>query len=146
MSLDPKNPVNEITERVIGAAISVHRELGPGLLESAYQACLEYELVARHVQFRREQKVPLIYKGRNIEYGYRLDLVVEDKVIVEVKSIEVIAGIHIAQLVTYLRLTNLPVGLLLNFNVTSLRKGLRRITLRDREPIVLVDPDECRRP
>jgi GxxExxY protein len=131
MAMDPANPINDITRQVISAAITVHRELGPGLLESAYQACLEFELVKQNVEFKRQQIVPLVYQGNYIECGYRVDLIVSGKVIVEVKSVETIAKIHIAQVITYLKLMRLESGLLLNFNVTSLRNGIRRLDRRD---------------
>jgi GxxExxY protein len=131
MAIDASNPINEVTRQIIGAAISVHRELGPGLLESAYQACLEFELVRRNIDFKRQETVPLVYQGNYVECGYRADFIVAGKVIVEVKSVEAIGKIHIAQLITYLKLTRLQSGLLLNFNVTSLRHGIRRLDRRD---------------
>src|SRR5687768_207857 len=137
MTLDPDDPLTGITEQINGAAIAVHRELGPGLLETAYQACLEYELMQRDMNFQRHVKVPLIYQGVYIDCGYKLDLLVEDRVIVEVKSVERLAPIHSAQMITYLRLRRCPTGLLLNFNVTSMRQGIRRLTnrfLQDPQP------------
>ena len=118
------------TEQIIGAAIDVHRALGPGLLESTYQACLEYELVVRGVNFQQQVPLPVIYGGVQINCGYRLDLLVEGTVIVEVKSVERLAPIHKAQMITYLKLRRCQVGLILNFNVTSMRQGIRRITIR----------------
>lgn len=118
------------TEQIIGAAIDVHRALGPGLLESTYQACLEYELVVRGVNFQKQVPLPVIYGGVQINCGYRLDLLVEGTVIVEVKSVERLAPIHKAQMITYLKLRRCQVGLILNFNVTSMRQGIRRITIR----------------
>src|SRR5262245_12401842 len=125
-----RSPLTIITEAIIGAAIDVHRALGPGLLESAYQACLEYELAQWRVAFRRQVPVPVIYKGVRIDCGYRLDPLVDDRVIVEVKAVEWLAPIHEAQMITHLKLTHRAIGLLLNFNQTSLRKGIRRIENR----------------
>jgi GxxExxY protein len=123
--VDPK--VNEITSAVIGAAIEVHRALGPGLLESAYQACLSYELRVSGKRFEKQKALPLLYKGMNLDCGYRLDFVVDDLVIVEVKCVEALAPIHRAQLLTYLRLTGCPIGLLINFNVPVLKDGVQRV-------------------
>lgn len=120
------NEINEITHAVIGAAIEVHRQLGPGLLESAYTECLCRELVLRGISFERERPVPLEYKGIRLEGGYRLDLLVAGCVVVEVKSVEALAPIHDAQLLTYLRLGGWRVGLLINFNVAVLKNGIRR--------------------
>jgi GxxExxY protein len=120
---------SDITEQIIGAAIEVHRVLGPGLLESAYESCLCDELKARGVNFRRQIELPVNYKGRVLDCGYTMDLVVEDAVVVELKSIEKIAAIHEAQLLTYLRLSGHKVGLLINFNVPILIKGIVRRVL-----------------
>ena len=117
------------TEQVIGAAIAVHRALGPGLLESTYQACLEYELVQLNINFQKQVPLPISYRGVLLNCGYRLDLLVEGTVIVEVKSVERIARIHVAQMITYLKLRRCQVGLILNFNVTAMRQGIRRITI-----------------
>jgi len=117
--------VNDITHAVIGAAIEVHRSLGPGLLESAYHECLCQELLLRGVPFEYERKLPLEYKGIKLECGYRVDLLVAGLVVIEVKSIEAIAPIHEAQLLTYLRLGGWKVGLLINFNVVVLKDGIR---------------------
>ena len=130
MAFDPNHPTAKITEAVIGAAIDVHRELGPGLLESAYQACLAYELVQRDVRFERHVPLPVTYHGVKIDCGYRLDFLVEDLVVVEIKSVERLAPIHSAQVITYLKLMKRPVGLLLNFNVTALNRGIRRLENR----------------
>jgi GxxExxY protein len=121
--------VNQITQAVIGAAMEVHRTLGPGLLESAYQNCLCRELELRGMIFERERPLPLEYKGVHCECGYRLDLLVAGKVVVEVKSVEALAPIHEAQLLTYLRLGGWNVGLLINFNVPVLKDGVRRKVL-----------------
>src|SRR5260370_31009159 len=118
--------INEITHEVIGAAIEVHRQLGPGLLESAYLGCLYRELVLRGISFEREKPLPLEYKGIRLESGYRLDLLVAGRVVVEVKSVEALAPVHDAQLLTYLRLGGWWVGLLINFNVAALKSGIHR--------------------
>ena len=118
---------NQITEQVIGAAIEVHRELGPGLLESAYEECLCYELSLRGLQFQRQVELPVRYKAVKLDCGYRMDLVVESLVIVELKTVEKLLPIHEAQLLTYLKLSHHAVGLLVNFNVPLLRDGLKRI-------------------
>jgi GxxExxY protein len=118
-----------LTEAVIGAAIEVHRALGPGLLESAYGACLFHELSMRGISFRKELDLPLSYKGVKLDCGYRLDLVADDHVVVELKAVEQITPIHEAQLLTYLRLSGLRVGLLLNFNVAMMRDGITRRVL-----------------
>ncbi|HVS81412.1 MAG TPA: GxxExxY protein [Pyrinomonadaceae bacterium] len=125
--------INQITEQVIGAAIAVHRVLGPGLLESAYQECLCQELALRGIPFERQVPLPLEYRGIRCECGYRLDILVAGAVVVEVKSIEAIAPIHEAQLLTYLRLGGWNVGLLMNFNVVVLKNGIRRKVLGLRE-------------
>jgi len=122
-------PVNDLTREIIGAGIAVHRELGPGLLESAYQQCMRQELTLRGIPFRREVPIPLEYRGNRLECGYRLDLLVANTVVVEVKAIEALAPIHEAQLLTYLRLGGWNVGLLMNFNVVVLKDGIRRRVL-----------------
>jgi GxxExxY protein len=121
--------VNVLTREIIGSAIEVHRKLGPGLLESAYQKCLARELVLRRIPVKPEWPLPLEYKGIRLECGYRVDLLVADSVVVETKSIEEIAPIHEAQLLTYLRLGGWQVGLLINFNVLVLKNGIRRRVL-----------------
>jgi GxxExxY protein len=125
---------NELTGRIVGAAIEVHRHLGPGLLESAYRACLVDELKAASLHVRSEVALPINYKGRVIEGAYRADLVVEGTVLVELKAVEFILPIHEAQTLTYMRLGNLPVGLLLNFNVPRLKDGIRRFIARCPNP------------
>ncbi len=117
---------NRITEGIIGAAIEVHRGLGPGLLESAYVECVCREMSLRGISFERERAVPVDYKGVRLECGYRLDLLVERQIVVEVKSIETLAPVHEAQLLTYLRLGGWHIGLLINFNVLLLKQGIRR--------------------
>jgi len=121
--------LNQLTESVIGAAMEVHRSLGPGLLESVYQECLCRELLVRGIPFERERALPLEYKGVHLECGYRLDMLVANAVVVEVKAIEAIAPVHEAQVLTYLRLGGWQVGLLINFNVAVLRQGIRRKVL-----------------
>ncbi len=116
-----------LTEQIIGAAIEVHRELGPGLLESTYEACLVHELMKRGVACRRQVELPVVYKGDQIDCGYRIDVLVEGQVAVEVKAIDKLIQIHRAQLITYLRLAHLPAGLLINFNVMLLRDGIVRV-------------------
>ncbi len=119
-------PHSEITERVIGAAIEVHRQLGPGLLESAYEVCLSHELRSLGVSHRRQVELPVQYKGIALNAGYRIDLLVEDLVIVELKSVESLTSVHEAQLITYLKLAKKPVGLLINFNTDLLKNGILR--------------------
>ncbi len=119
----------ELTEKIIGAAIEVHRALGPGLLESAYQACLARELTLRGLLFEKEKPLPVIYKDVQLDCGYRLDFVVAQKVILELKAVETLLPVHEAQLLTYLKLTGCRVGLLINFNVPVLIDGIRRRVL-----------------
>ena len=121
--------VNVLTNEIIGAAIEVHRHLGPGLLESAYRRCLMQELKLRGIHFKHEWPLPVDYKGVRLDSGYRLDLLVEDAIVVEAKSVEALAKIHEAQLITYLRLGGWTVGLLINFNVDVLKNGIRRRVL-----------------
>jgi GxxExxY protein len=116
-----------VTEIVIGAAIAVHRALGPGLLESTYEACLVYELAERGVAVERQKSLPVDYRGVRIDCGYRIDLLVGNEVIVELKAVERLLPLHEAQLLTYLRLSGLRVGLLLNFNVLLMKEGVRRM-------------------
>lgn len=116
------------TNQVIGALIEVHRHLGPGLLESAYEACVCAELSERRLPFERQRPLPVSYKGVHLECGYRLDLVVGACILIELKAVDRLLPIHEAQVITYLRLSRLPVGLLVNFNATVLRNGLRRLT------------------
>jgi GxxExxY protein len=123
MDFDPES------HAIIGAALAVHRVLGPGLLESAYQKCLALELTARGVPFVREVPIPLMYRGSNVEVAYRADFIVHERVLVEVKSVQKLEGIHKAQLLTYMRLTKIHIGLLLNFNVPTLKTGTIRLIL-----------------
>ena len=122
-----KYKLNEITRVIIGAAISVHKELGPGLLESAYEACLAYELAGKDLKIERQKSLPITYHGIQLDCGYRIDLLVEEKVIVEIKAIERMEPIHEAQLLSYLKLSGCEVGLLINFNVKVLKNGIRRL-------------------
>ncbi len=119
----------DLTGEVIGAAVSVHRELGPGLLESTYEACMCHELELRGIPFRCQVVLPVEYKGCHLDCGYRIDLIVDNRVIVELKSVEGLSAIHESQLLTYLRLSRIRVGLLINFNVPILRKGIVRRVL-----------------
>ena len=119
----------DLTSNIIAAAIDVHRELGPGLLESAYQASLCQELALRGLPFRSQVELPVEYKGVRLDCGYRIDLVVDNRVLVELKSVERFVAVHEAQLITYLRLSRLHVGLLINFNVPALRRGILRRVL-----------------
>jgi len=118
---------NEVSEKIIGAAIRVHRSLGPGLLESAYEQCLIYELRKSGLEVRSQVPMPLVYESVKLDVGYRIDLIVDDKVIVEVKSVEALNDVHVAQILTYLKLSELKLGLLINFNVTQLVKGVKRL-------------------
>lgn len=119
--------LNDLTHKIIGAAIRVHRILGPGLLESTYESCLLYEFEQIGLKFEQQKKLPIVYKGKTLDNYYRLDLIVESKVIVEIKSISELLQIHGAQLLSYLRLSNCKVGLLINFNVSLLKNGIHRI-------------------
>ena len=118
---------NEISNIIIGSAIEVHKQLGPGLLESAYQECLAYELKQKGLNVLREVPMPIVYKEIKLDHGYRLDLLVNSKVVVEIKSVEFISDIHEAQLLTYLKLGNFKLGLLLNFHTTVLKNGIKRM-------------------
>ena len=119
--------IDELTKGIIGAAIEVHRALGPGLLESAYEACLAYELSQRGLKFVQQKPLPVVYKGVQLDCGYRLDMLVEDLVILEIKAVEQLTPLHDAQLLSYLQLSGCEVGLIMNFNVNLLKKGIRRI-------------------
>ncbi len=127
------NLTNQLTQNIIGAAMDLHRALGPGLLESAYRGCLYRELTLRGVPFEKERPLPVEYKGVRLECGYRLDLLVANTVVVEVKAVEMLAPVHEAQLLTYLRLGGWQVGLLINFNVVLLKDGIRRKVLNFKE-------------
>ena len=118
---------NEISEKIIGCSIEVHKALGPGLLESAYLECLYYELLMSGLKVEKQKPLPLVYKEVKLDAGYRLDLIVESKVVIEVKSIEALNDIHTAQVLTYLKLSGCKLGLLMNFNVLRLVDGLKRL-------------------
>jgi GxxExxY protein len=118
---------NELSHLVVGCAMRVHSALGPGLLESAYEACLQFELIKSGLRVEAQKPLPLVYESVKLECGYRVDLLVESKLIIEVKSIEALAEIHFAQVLTYLRLSNLRLALLLNFNVVHMKEGIRRV-------------------
>ena len=118
---------NEISSKIIGAAIEVHKQLGPGLLESTYETCLAYELKQMELDVKQQQALPVVYKEVKLDAGYRIDLLIENKVIVEIKSVEALADIHTAQLLTYLKLKDLKLGLLINFNSVRVVDGLKRI-------------------
>ena len=118
-----------LTDTILGAALEVHRALGPGLLESAYEACLVWELESKGLRVERQVAVPVVYKGVRLELGYRVDLLVENAVIVELKAVKALEPIHTAQILTYLRLSGVRVGLLLNFNAELLKHGIKRVSL-----------------
>jgi GxxExxY protein len=122
-----KEEMNRVTEKIIGAAIQVHRALGPGLLESAYEACLAFELAKHTLKVEQQKPLPVIYREINLDCGYRLDLLVEEMVIMEVKAVDRLASIHQAQLLSYLKLSGCRVGLLINFNVKVLKNGIFRV-------------------
>jgi GxxExxY protein len=119
----------DITKKVINLAIEVHKELGPGLLEKVYAECLCYEFLKDGIQFQKEKELPVCYKGRLLDCEYRMDFVVEDKVILELKSVDSLSKIHEAQILTYMKLSGLKVGLLINFNVLAIKNGIRRFVL-----------------
>ncbi|HRW21899.1 MAG TPA: GxxExxY protein [Bacteroidales bacterium] len=118
---------NELSNKIIGCAIDVHKQLGPGLLESAYQECLYYELKQLGLNVQKEKPMPIIYKDVKLDHGYRIDLLVENKVVIEIKTVEALNDVHFAQVLTYLKLGNYKLGLLLNFQVTTLKNGIKRI-------------------
>lgn len=122
-----KDQLNALSNRVIGAALTVHRELGPGLLESTYEACLWHELNAQNISVLRQVALPVTYKGLDIDCGYRVDLLIEKILIVELKAVDTVKPIHEAQLVTYLRLSDSRLGLLIKLNVKTLKQGIRRL-------------------
>ena len=118
--------INELSYKVIGCAYDVHKILGPGLLESTYEKCLCFELEKLNIRHERQKELPINYKGMTLDNGYRIDILVEDKIVIELKSVDVLQPIHSAQLLTYLKLSQKPLGLLINFNVTNLQDGIRR--------------------
>jgi GxxExxY protein len=119
--------INELTGRIIGAAMRVHSAVGPGLLESVYRACLQYELLQLGLQVRAEFPIPVVYRGVQIDVGYRVDFLVEDVVLVELKALTTMLPVHEAQALSYVRMSNRPIGLLINFHVLHLRDGIRRL-------------------
>lgn len=126
----PLSELNKLTEAIIAAAIAVHRFLGPGLLESTYEACLIYELRKRGLQVRKQVELPVVYDGMLIDCAYRIDVLVEEAVVLELKSVEAISKLHEAQLISYLKLSDARLGLIINFNVLKLVDGVRRIANR----------------
>ncbi len=118
---------NKLTEQIIGCAIKVHRSLGPGLLESAYQECLFFELKKAGLLVEKEKPLPLVYDDVKLDCGYRIDLLVEYQIVIELKSVEILNDVHTAQVLTYLKLSNCKIGLLINFNVIQLTSGLKRL-------------------
>jgi GxxExxY protein len=118
---------DELSNIILGCAIEVHKKLGPGLLESAYQECLFFELVEKGLEVVKERPMPIVYKDVKLDHGYRLDLLVENKVVIEIKTVDAFSDVHFAQVLTYLRLGEYKLGLLLNFHVTSLKQGIKRI-------------------
>ena len=118
--------LNEITQKIIGCVIQVHKSLGPGLLESAYEECLSYELIKNGLNIKRQQPTPVVYKEIKLECGYRIDILVENSVVVELKVVDEFNPVHEAQILTYMKFSNKSLGLLINFNVTILRNGIRR--------------------
>ncbi|MCE7992049.1 MAG: GxxExxY protein [Roseivirga sp.] len=118
---------NHISKQIIGAAIEVHKLLGPGLLESAYQECLYFELIQKGLNVRKEVPRPIIYKDIKLDHGYRIDLLVEERVVVELKAVEFLTDVHLAQMLTYLKLGDYKLGLLINFHVTLLKNGIKRV-------------------
>ncbi len=119
----------ELSKEIIGADIEVHRHLGPGLLESAYEVCLSHELASRNIRVRRQVKVPVLYKGVALDCGYKIDILVEDKIVLELKAIEGLLPVHEAQLLTYMRLRNKKLGFLMNFHVARITSGIKRRVL-----------------
>ncbi len=117
---------NEITEKIIGCAIEVHKNLGPGLLESAYEECLLFELRNAGLKAEKQQPVPVIYKDIKLDYGYRIDILVENQVVLELKAVDALAPVHEAQILTYMKFAKKTLGLLINFNVTLLKNGIKR--------------------
>ena len=118
---------NEISNKILGCAIEVHKQLGPGLLESAYQECLFFELKEQGLKVRKEVPMPITYKDVKLDHGYRIDLLVEEKVVIEIKTVELLNDVHTAQVLTYLKLGGYKHGLLLNFHVSILKNGIKRI-------------------
>lgn len=120
---------NKITEKIIGSAIQVHKILGPGMLESVYEECLAFELERLNLNIEKQKAIPLVYKNIKFDCGYRIDMMVENKVLLELKTIESITNVHLAQILTYMRFANVDIGLLINFRVTKLINGIKRFVL-----------------
>ena len=120
---------NELSNIIIGCAIEVHKQLGPGLLESAYQECLLYELGKAGLSTKKEKPMPIVYKEVKLDHGYRIDILVEEKVVIEIKTVDTLMDVHTAQVLTYLRLGNYKLGLLLNFHVSKLKNGIKRLII-----------------
>ncbi len=118
---------NELSSMVIGCAIKVHKSLGPGLLESAYETCLNHELRKTGLKVEKQKPLPLIYEGQRLEIGYRVDFLIEDRLVVEIKAVELLHSVHLAQVITYLKLSDCKLGLLINFNVTLVKDGIKRV-------------------
>lgn len=118
---------NEISKIIVDCALKVHRALGPGLLESSYEECLFYEIGKRNLKVEKQKALPLIYEEVKLKVGYRIDLIVEDKVIIELKSVQMISDVHLAQVLTYLKLSECKLGLLINFNVAFIKHGIKRV-------------------
>ncbi len=118
---------NQIATEIVDAALKVHKQLGPGLLESAYEECLTYELIKRDLLVERQKALPLVYEGVKMDIGYRVDLLIEKKVIIEIKAVEALNDVHLAQILTYLKLSDCKLGLLINFNVALIKHGIRRV-------------------
>ncbi|MEF8804870.1 MULTISPECIES: GxxExxY protein [Bacteroides] len=121
--------INVLTNKVLGLAFEVHTQLGAGLLESTYESCLFYELKENNINVKRQKKLPIIYKGIQLDTDYRIDLLIDNQLIIELKSVEALQPVHSAQLLTYMKLSNLKYGLLLNFNVPHLKQGIKRFIL-----------------
>ena len=130
---------NELTRRIIGLAIEIHKSLGPGLLESSYKECLYFRLKMEGYSVEKEKPMPLIYKEVKLDCGYRIDILVENKIVIEIKSLEALNEVHFAQTLTYMKLGNYKLGLLINFNVTLLKNGIKRIVNRYEESMTLKD-------
>ncbi|HPE77653.1 MAG TPA: GxxExxY protein [Draconibacterium sp.] len=120
---------NELSKLIIGKAIEIHKVLGPGLLESAYKECLYYELISSGISVEKEKPLPIVYKDIKLDQGYRIDLLVENKVVIELKTVEAFTDVHMAQVLTYLKFGHFKLGLLINFNVTLLKNGLKRFVI-----------------
>lgn len=125
-SNETRNKLDEITYKIIGLAIEVHRQLGPGLLESAYQECLYYEIVNSGLSVERQKVLPIIYKDIKLDHGYRIDLLIENTIVIELKTVEAFTDVHFAQILTYLKLGNYPLGLLINFDSKILKNNIKR--------------------